>query len=686
MKNFYISLWQGRGCCLPQEKVRNCGWLKKSLCAFATVLAALSAQAQTVTVNGVVYEAITDSTAKVTALEAPAKNAGEVNLETSVTIDGKKHTVTVLGEWLFRDNTNVKKVTLPENLSEIEGSAFYGASALESISIPKSVTKVGNHVFCECASLKNVVFEAGSEGNGQKIIIGEVLFGLCGQMESVELPCGVEELPYAIFLECSSLREVKLPETLKEISDWAFGLCNNLKEVNVPQSVEYINIFAFDDSGVSAINVAEGNAKYKSADGALLSADGTQFLFCPPGKTGTCVVPDGVKALKDYAFYATTELTGVTLPESLERIGNNAFRGTGVKKLLIPKNVEDVGNFTFLKSELESIDVDGGNAAYSSKDGVLFSKDGKTLLCYPPSKKDEAYTIPDAVDSICEQALENQYISQIKVNANIRNIDTRWCNGICKNLKSVEVDAGNPAYKSVDGAVFSKDGGTLVLYPTGRAGKCVIPEGTKIIGRGAVMGCIADSIVIPASVEELKSASFEATEAINVSFLGKSRIGAYAFENSKVQNLYIPYVPSIATNAFRGCDSLKSITRFVVEGYVEKNIFERCSKEVFDNCILYVPKGMSGEFRSHAVWGQFKNIVEIDVTGIEGVKAADRAGVSVNGGTISVNGIADGTPVKVYSADGAMVYGGKARHFTPATAGTYIVVAGDSTFKVLVKK
>ena len=393
-----------------------------------------------------------------------------------------------------------------------------------------------------------------------------------------------------------------------------------------------------------------------------------------------------MKALGEYSFRTTTELTEVTLPESLERIDEYAFYESGVKKLFIPKNVEYIENFIWAGSGLESIDVDGGNTAYSSKDGVLFSKDGKTLLYYPRSKKDEAYTIPDAVDSVCEQALENPYISQIKVNASIRNIAANWCEGICKNLKSVEVDAGNPSYKSVDGVVFSKDGSTLVMYPTGRAGKCVIPEGTKILGRGAVMGCIADSIVIPASVEEMKSASFEETAATHVSVLGKSRIGAYAFVDSKVQNLYIPYVPSIATCAFMECDSLKSITRFVV-GDVTENIFYRCSKEVFDNCILYVPKGMSGDFRRHAVWGQFKNIVEVDdATGIEGVKAADRASVSVNGGTICVDGIAGGTPMKVYSADGAMVYCGKARQFTPATAGTYIVVSGGGTFKVLVKK
>lgn len=291
MKNLYVSLWHGRGCCLPQEKARNCGRLRRSLCAFATVLAAFSVQAQTVTVNGVVYEALTDSTAKATALEARAKNAGEVSLESSVTIGGKKHTVTVLGSSLFEDNTSVKKVALPENLTEIENSAFEGASALESISIPKSVTKLGNYAFYECASLKNVVFEAGSEGNGQKITIGEELFCYCVQMESVELPCGLEELSDATFEGCSSLREVKLPETLKRISDYPFADCNKLKEVNIPQSVEYIRLYALWYSGVAAVNVAEGNAKYKSADGALLSADGTQFLICPREKPELALFP-----------------------------------------------------------------------------------------------------------------------------------------------------------------------------------------------------------------------------------------------------------------------------------------------------------------------------------------------------------------------------------------------------------
>ncbi len=121
-----------------------------------------------------------------------------------------------------------------------------------------------------------------------------------------------------------------------------------------------------------------------------------------------------------------TDLTGIVFPASVTALGAEAIWGGHMEELRLPENLEylspdalgavDIGRLIipagfrlgldlyFDYTVIGAFDVEEGNALYSSRDGVLFSADGKTLLRYPNGKKDLHYDIPAGVEEIADYA------------------------------------------------------------------------------------------------------------------------------------------------------------------------------------------------------------------------------------------------------------------------------------------
>ena len=130
-----------------------------------------------------------------------------------------------------------------ENLSEI-GPYFQNQTKLESVTIPNSVTSIGNSAFENCSALTSIQFPDKLE------TIGKYAFRGCSALTSVALPKGLTNIPDYIFAECSSLSDVTLPDSLETIGVSAFANCKSLTSISLPEGLSELFAYAFDGSGL----------------------------------------------------------------------------------------------------------------------------------------------------------------------------------------------------------------------------------------------------------------------------------------------------------------------------------------------------------------------------------------------------------------------------------------------------
>lgn len=107
-----------------------------------------------------------------------------------------------IGKYAFCTCNNLKRLTLPKDITSIEQSAFFGCSGLTSITIPSSVTAIGKWSFYDCSSLT-----------------------------SIELPNSTTTIDESAFQNCTSLASVTLTSNLTSIESYAFIGCSQLKDV-----------------------------------------------------------------------------------------------------------------------------------------------------------------------------------------------------------------------------------------------------------------------------------------------------------------------------------------------------------------------------------------------------------------------------------------------------------------------
>ena len=180
---------------------------------------------------------------------------------------------------------------------------------------------------------------------------------------------------------------------------------SKLKTITIPSTITKIAFYLSLESSLESICVEKNNKEYMAKDGVLYSKDSKELIFYPNGKTETSVV----------------------IHNTVEKIGYQAFRrNRNIKELFIGKNVKTIDERAFTGcSALERIQVDPSNPNYQSKDGVLYSKDGKMLLCVPRQKSTRyLFMVDKTVEVIEPNAFYGvERIQAIYVGKNVKYID-----------------------------------------------------------------------------------------------------------------------------------------------------------------------------------------------------------------------------------------------------------------------
>lgn len=150
-----------------------------------------------------------------------------------------------------------------------------------------------------------------------------------------------------------------------------------------------------------------------------------------------------------------------------------AFSSCNCKRIRVSSSIKEIEPAAFLSaSKLESIEVDKNNKTYASIDGLLYSKDKKTLICIPPNYNNKTFIIPDgtvSVKSLVYNKLEKLIIPKTLKTIDIKcdypawYYDSKYVSA--DKLKSIIVDRNNKKFKSQNGILYNKQGTELLIFP-----------------------------------------------------------------------------------------------------------------------------------------------------------------------------------------------------------------------------
>lgn len=492
-------------------------------------------------------------------------------------------------------------------------AAFVENATITSISVPRTVTSIGNNAFAYCERLETITVDA---ANADYASVGGILFNKAvtdllrcpvAKAGAISIPASVRNIATDAFDRCSNVTSIVLPNGLQSIGFNAFRSCSGITSITVPASVSSILTGAFLKCvNLSDIVVDPANTVYASVNGILFNKTLTTLIQCPGAKTGAVTIPSSVSELGSGAFYGVRGMTSVTMPSVLRTIGGSAFIGcTGLQAVTVPGSVRNIGIFMFFGcTSLTTVTI--GNGVTGLGLGMFDSCTNLTSVSLPgtlTSISDQAFkacenlrsiTIPSAVTSIGYGAFSRcNALTTITIPASVTTI--KGSNGdsmsnafsASRNLTNITVDPANTAFASLNGILYNKSLTSLIQVPGGKQGivslpgsvtrigdyafagcegisSVSVPEGVTFVGIRAFAGCInLTSIDLPGSVVTLGESSFEGSGLTSIAIpSGVMTIGPWAFARSPaLVSVSIPdTVTTIGFQAFDACPELATVT------------------------------------------------------------------------------------------------------------------------------
>ena len=479
---------------------------------------------------------------------------GAIEIPSQIMVGDNTYIVRAVGAFAFNNQKDITSVKIPDSVTHVKPYAFQNCRSLATVKMGTGVTRIDISTFNHCSGLK--LFEVAGEHPVYTSVNGLLL-----SKDGKILVKGVNG-------------NVTIPNTVTSIVDWAFSSCSKLM----------------------SINVSPGSATYASANGLLLTKDGKTLVI---GVNGDVTIPDGVTDIAEWAFKDREGLTHVTIPDSLANIGSKAFsRCTNLTSVTIPAGVKSIGWGAFedcvsLKRvtipgsvanieggifagchALKDVAVADNNANYTCVNGLLLSKDGRTLVA--GVIESGGITIPDGVMSIGEGAFSScGGLMRVTMPNSLRSIGNRAFS-YCSSLKGVTIpDAvttiGDEAFSGCRGLTSVIIPNSVTAIGDGAFSDCrglmrvTMPNNLKSIGKRAFSHCSSlEGVTIPDSVTAIGDEAFSSCRELASVTIPKlvTRVGEFAFFDC-VGLKYVTIgssVTSLESFAFCNCSGLKHVT------------------------------------------------------------------------------------------------------------------------------
>ena len=436
----------------------------------------------------------------------------ETNATIPVKINGL--TVTTIGKNAFAQ-TGLGCLNIPASITDIKPNAFK-FSGFNKIEVDKNnlnYTSINGVLFTKD---KTVLLAYPKENSATSYII----------------PDGVKIIESTAFMGTSNLNSIVIPNGVTTIKENAFYLCSNLKNVSIPTSVKSIGEYAFDFSACTKENYGYyiGNC--------LIGADNEI--------NGNFTIKDGTRLVADSALREIDNLGNISIPASVEIIGDCAF-------------------LNFSSESLKNITVANENKYFSSENGVLFNKNKTELLCYPCGKNETTYTVPNTVTKLAKVSFSGCKLNKLNLPNNLKYIDESAFTET--SLKTLSIPE---SVEYIGKYTFLMSGIETVN----------IPKRIATIEEGTFSCCInLKSVTIDNNIKHIGDYAF--SRCYNLSDINISNnvtsIGKGAFQSTIIQKIELPAsLEGIGEYAFNDCQNLQEVTIPNKEVNINNRAFYNC--------------------------------------------------------------------------------------------------------------
>ncbi len=530
----------------------------------------------------------------------------------------------------FTDCTGLQNISLPETITEIGESAFKGCNRLEKFTVGKNVEVIGDSAFSGCNrlfavyNLSDLDITAGSSENGG---VAKYAYGVFTDLndgfpqeygfvyydggDSVTILDYAQRTSHLVFPD-------KINGKNYAVADYAFRW-KNFDSITFGTGLTEIGEDAFYDCSPDKITFKEGLKKIgKSA-------------FCW-AHCSELTIPDSVEEIGDDAFYGSTNLQTLTIGKGVKYIGGSAFQGTllktlnynatdckfGTSKLTylygafeirysctvnIGKDVEVIPEKVFKKPDSPApwVTYDGAIALNFENDGALVSI-GESAF---EGNSFTEISLPDSLEELSSNAFRNcKALTKIHIGKGLKEISGNpFVN--CSALSEIEIDGENAAFTVNDGCLIKTDGGVLICGSV----EGEIPEGTKIIGAYAFSESAITELVVPEGVAEICEYAFYRNVNLKSVVLPQSltKLGKNAFYSCPVLEFVdLGGVEEIGADAFTFDYALTRIVMHENLRIIGYDAFAYC-----DLTELYIPDSVTrifgGAFRNN------QNLTEVSI-------------------------------------------------------------------------
>ena len=325
---------------------------------------------------------------------------------------------------------------------------------------------------------------------------------------------------------------------------------------------------------------AEGNEG--SVQWALTDDDGDDSYTLTISGSGamadyTANINNETKATQPWRASATgveiEKITKVVVSKDVTSIGAFAFNGlTGVSEYVIGANVSTISQWALETSAAKVFNLNGNTNFKTDDDGVLFNKEGTTLIAYPGGStvRDE-YTVPSTVTAIADGAFVGCPIKKLTIGKKVTEGLPSWSfnGGVLEEL-DVNCPFGKSTFARITTLKKVTLGDSITEIPEMAFYECKwlqtvsIPSGLTKIGTQAFFGCSSlQNVTLPESLKEIGYRAFRDCAALtSITFPDSlTKIGIDAFAGCTGLT-YISYgngIDDIGGNAFGGCTGVKVI-------------------------------------------------------------------------------------------------------------------------------